>query len=115
MRARCQVGDGERLVGMITDHDIAIRAAAQGKSPDTPIREVTSEEGLYCFDDHEFEEVARNVTDIKVRWLRVLNRDTRLIGIVSLGDLSRKEDPPVTAKAVSNISKPGGPHSTAME
>ncbi len=109
------VGDGDRLVGMITDRDIAIRAVAQGKPPDTPIREVMTEEVLYCFDDQEMEDVARNMADIKVRRLPVLNRDKRLVGIVSLGNLSQREDPQVTAKAVSNISKPGGRHSQATQ
>lgn len=109
------VGENDRLIGMITDRDIAIRAVAEGKSPDTPVREVMSEEVLYCFDDQELEDVARNMADIKVRRLPVLNRDKHLVGIVSLGDLSKKEDPAVTAKAVSNITKPGGRHSTAMQ
>jgi CBS domain-containing protein len=108
------VRDGDRLVGMITDRDIAIRAVAEGKSPDTPVSEAMSREVLYCFDDQELEDVARNMADIKVRRLPVLNRDKRLIGIVSLGDLSRKEAPEVTAKAVSSISKPGGKHSQAV-
>jgi CBS domain-containing protein len=107
------VGQDNRLVGMITDRDIAIRAVAQGKSPDTKIREVMSSEVLYCFDDQELEDVARNMADIKVRRLPVLNRSKHLVGIVSLGDLSKKEEPAVTAKAVSNITKPGGKHSTA--
>lgn len=109
------VGENDRLIGMITDRDIAIRAVAEGKSPDTRVREVMSEEVLYCFDDQELEDVARNMADIKVRRLPVLNRDKHLVGIVSLGDLSKKEDPAVTAKAVSNITKPGGRHSTAMQ
>ena len=108
------VRDGDRLCGMITDRDIAIRAVAEGKSPDTPIEQVMSREVLYCFDDQELEDVARNMADIKVRRLPVLNRDKRLVGIISLGDLSRKEDPAVTAKAVSSISKPGGKHSQVM-
>jgi len=107
------IGEDDRLVGMITDRDIAIRAVAQGKSPDTQIREVMSSEVLYCFDDQELENVARNMADIKVRRLPVLNRSKHLVGIVSLGDLSRKEDAQVTAKAVSNISKPGGKHTQA--
>ena len=102
-------------VGVITDRDIAIRAVAEGKSPDTPVREIMSQELLYCFDDQELEEVARNMADIKVRRLPVLNRDKRLVGIVSLGDLSQKEQPEVTAKVVSNISKPGGKHSQAVQ
>ena len=105
------VGEDNRLVGMITDRDIAIRAVAEGKSPDTPVSEIMSKEVLYCFEDQELEEVARNMADIKVRRLPVLNRDKRLVGIVSLGDLSQKEQPEVTAKAVTNISKPGGKHS----
>ena len=109
------VGQDNRLVGMITDRDIAIRAVAEGKSPDTPVREVMSQEVLYCFDDQELEEVARNMADIKVRRLPVLNRSKHLVGIVSLGDLSRKQQPEMTAKAVSNISKPGGRHSQAVQ
>ncbi len=107
------IGQDDRLVGMITDRDIAIRAVAQGKSPDTLIREVMSSEVLYCFDDQELEDVARNMADIKVRRLPVLNRNKHLVGIVSLADLSRKQEPAVTAKAVSNITKPGGKHSQA--
>ncbi len=108
------VRQDDRLVGMITDRDIAVRAVAQGKSPDTPIGEIMSREVLYCFDDQELEDVARNMGDVKVRRLPVLNRDKRLVGIVSLGDLSRKEEPAVTAKAVSAISKPRGRHSQAL-
>jgi CBS domain-containing protein len=84
------VADDNRLVGMITDRDIAIRAVAEGKSPDTPVSEVMSKEVLYCFDDQELEEVSRNMADVKVRRLPVLNRDKKLVGIVSLGDLSQK-------------------------
>jgi CBS domain-containing protein len=109
------VGQDNRLVGMITDRDIAIRAVAEGKSPDTPVREVMSQEVLYCFDDQELEDVARNMADIKVRRLPVLNRSKHLVGIVSLGDLSRKQQPEMTAKVVSNISKPGGRHSQAVQ
>ena len=109
------VADDNRLVGMITDRDIAIRAVAEGKSPDTPVSEVMSKEVLYCFDDQELEEVSRNMADVKVRRLPVLNRDKKLVGIVSLGDLSQKEQPEATAKAVTNISKPGGKHSQAVQ
>ena len=109
------VGEDNRLVGMITDRDIVIRAVAEGRSADTSVREVMSQEVLYCFDDQELEEVARNMADIKVRRLPVLNRSKHLVGIVSLCDLSQKEQPEVTAKAVSNISKPGGRHSQATQ
>ena len=108
------VGQDDRLVGMITDRDIAVRAVAEGKSPDTPIREIMSREVLYCFDDQELKDIARNMGEMKVRRLLVLNRDKRLVGIVSLGDLAQKEEPSLTASAVTNISKHGGRHSQAM-
>jgi CBS domain-containing protein len=104
------VGDNDRLVGMITDRDIAIRAIAAGKGPDTPVREVMSQDVKYCFEDEDLEHVARNMGDIQVRRLPVVNREKRLVGIVSLGDLAVKEKK-AAAKAVSGVSKPGGQHS----
>jgi CBS domain-containing protein len=107
------VQQDDRLVGMITDRDIAVRAIAEGKSPDTPVRDVMSEEVLYCFDDQEVKEIARNMGDVKVRRLPVVNRDKRLVGIISLSDLPLNEEPSLTASAVTKISKHGGRHSQA--
>src|SRR3954451_7734516 len=82
------VGDNDRLVGMITDRDIAIRAVEQGKGPDTPVREVmSSEKGLYCYDDEEVDHVAKNMSQHQVRRLPVVNREKRLVGIISFGDV----------------------------
>jgi len=103
------VGENDRLIGMITDRDIAIRAVAAGKGPDTPVRDVMSAEVKYCYDDEDLEHVAKNMGDIQVRRLPVLDRDKRLVGIVSLGDLAVKERK-AAAKAVSGVSKPGGLH-----
>lgn len=106
------VGENDRLVGMITDRDIAIRAVAQGKGPDTPVREVMStEKVLYCFDDEDLEHVAENMGEEQVRRLPVVNREKRLVGIVSLGDIALKEDKKTTGKTVRDVSKPGGQHS----
>ena len=66
------VGEGDRLVGMITDRDIAIRAVAQGRGPDTPVRDVMSPAVCYCFEDQEIDEVAANMADVKLRRLPVL-------------------------------------------
>lgn len=104
------VSDNDRLVGMITDRDIAIRAIAAGKGPDTPVREVMSQEVKYCFDDEELEDVARNMGDIRVRRLPVVNREKRLVGILSLGDVALTEEE-AAGEAVSGVSQPGGPHS----
>ncbi len=68
------VGDNDRLVGMITDRDIAVRAIALGKGPDTKVRDVMSEEVKYCFEEDDVDEVAQNMADIKVRRLPVLNK-----------------------------------------
>lgn len=104
------VSDNDRLVGMITDRDIAVRAVAAGKGPDTPVREVMSAEVKYCFDDEDLDHVAKNMADIRVRRLPVVNRDKRLVGILSLGDLALKEEQ-AAETAVAGVSKRGGPHS----
>ena len=104
------VGENDRLVGMITDRDIVIRAVAQGKSADTKVANVMSKEVLYCFDTDEIDEVARNMGKARVRRLPVVNRDKRLVGIVSLGDLARNDDATNIGQTVTRVSTPGGKH-----
>jgi CBS domain-containing protein len=99
---------------MITDRDIAVRAVAQHKSPDTPVREAMSNEVKYCFEDQHVEQVAKNMSDLRVRRLPVLNREKRLVGILSLGNLATTELR-AAAQAVSGVSRPGGPHSQTGE
>ena len=82
------VQENDRLVGMITDRDIAVRAVAEGRSPDTKVREVMSNEIKYCFEDQSVEEVTRNMGEQRLRRLPVLSRDKRLVGILALGDLA---------------------------
>ncbi|HEX5688207.1 MAG TPA: CBS domain-containing protein [Ideonella sp.] len=105
------VGQGDRLVGMITDRDMAVRALAQGQGPDTKVSEVMSREVLYCFDDDDLNSVANNMSDIRVRRLPVVDRDKRLVGIVSIGDVAAREGARQVGKAIAGISAPGGPHS----
>jgi len=104
------VGENDRLVGMITDRDIALRAVALGKGPDTPVREVMSKEVKYCYEDDDLEHVAHNMGDIQVRRLPVVNRDKRLVGIVSLGDVAQNEDTETTGEATAGVSQRGGQH-----
>jgi CBS domain-containing protein len=104
------VGENDRLIGMITDRDIAIRAVAQGKGPDTPVREVMSKDIKFCYDDEDLEHVAKNMGDIQVRRLPVVNREKRLVGIVSLGDIAQNEDHSTTGEAAAGVSQPGGQH-----
>jgi len=105
------VSENDRLVGMITDRDIAVRGVADGKGPDAKIRDVMSAEVRYCFEDEDVDDVLRNMGDIKVRRLPVLNRDKRLVGIVSLSDLATGGEKPRAGEALHQIAEPGGPHS----
>lgn len=106
------VGDNDRLVGMITDRDIAIKGIAQGKGPAAKIREVMTPDVKYCFEDQDLDEVMHNMADIQVRRLPVLNHDKRLVGIISLGDIAvmQRGKTGGTAHALSGISRPGGQH-----
>jgi CBS domain-containing protein len=110
------VGENDRLIGMITDRDIAVRAVAQGKGPDTPVREIMSEHVEYCFDDEDLDRVAQGMAEVRVRRLPVVNRDKRLVGILSLGDVARRgHQREVVAATVAEVSTPGGPHRQAAE
>ncbi len=108
------VADNERLVGVITDRDIAIRGVAENLSPETPVREVMSKEVLYCFDDEPIEDVAQNMGEQQIRRLPVVDRQKRLVGIISIGDLSHAAKPDTTGEALSQISEPGGDHSQSI-
>ena len=107
------VGEDDRIVGMITDRDIAVRAVAEGKGPETHIGEVMSREVLYCYDDERLDDVARQMRELQIRRMPVLNRDKRLVGIVSIGDLSLTDQDggARAANALSGVSLPGGQHS----
>jgi CBS domain-containing protein len=105
------VREGDRLIGMITDRDIAVRAVAQGRGPDTPVREVMTDEVKYCYEDDDTNDVARNMADIQVRRLPVLTREKRLAGIISLGDMALSDEAGKAGEAVAGISQPGGQHS----
>ncbi len=105
------IGDNDRLIGMITDRDIAIRAVGLGKDAETPIQEVMTREIKYCFEDEDLEHVAQNMGDIQVRRLPVLNRDKRLVGIVALGDIaSGVGAKKLVGDTLGAISRQGGQH-----
>ncbi|TGQ33910.1 MULTISPECIES: CBS domain-containing protein [unclassified Mesorhizobium] len=105
------VAENNQLVGMITDRDIAVRGVAEGRGPDTKIRDVMSAEVKYCFDDQEVNDVLQNMGDLKLRRMPVMNRDRRLVGIVSLGDLAANGEAAWAGEALGGISRPGGEHS----
>ena len=104
------VTDNERLVGMISDRDIAIRGIAMGRGPDSRVGDVMTAEVKYCYDDQELDEVTANMGDIQVRRLPVLDRDKRLVGIIALGDIAQAQAGNGTGEALSQISRRGGQH-----
>ena len=104
------VGENDRIVGMISDRDIALRAVAKGLGPDTPVRDImTTEKVLYCFEDDDVDDVAKNMGEVKVRRLPVMDRDKRLVGIISIGDVSKQETR-AAGKSMEKITGKGGPH-----
>jgi CBS domain-containing protein len=106
------VEDNDRMVGMITDRDIAVRAIAEGRGPDALVRDVMSTEVKYCFDDQSIDEITQNMADLRLRRLPVVDRHKRLVGILSLGDLAVEEKVQDEAgEALCGISRPGGQHS----
>lgn len=104
------VTDNERLVGMISDRDIAIRGVALGRGPDSRVGDVMTAEVKYCYDDQEIDEIAANMGDLQVRRLPVLDREKKLIGIIALGDIARAQAGNGTGEVLSRISRQGGQH-----
>jgi CBS domain-containing protein len=104
------VSDNDRLVGMITDRDIAIRGISNGLGPDAPVRDVMSGEVRYCFEDDDVDDLAQNMADEQIRRLPVLNDRKRLVGIISLGDLAVSQDGHAGEMALSGICQTGGHH-----
>lgn len=105
------VCEGDRLVGMITDRDITVRAVAEGEPPTViRVRDIMTPEVLYCFDDQLVEDAARVMEDSQVRRLVVINRDKRLVGIVSLGDLAiQTRDEQLAGNTLEAVSEPTRP------
>jgi CBS domain-containing protein len=104
------VQDNDRLVGMLTDRDIAIRCVAEGRDyRQLHVGEVMTEKVLYCFEDQELDEVARNLGDNQIRRLPVLNRQKRLVGILALSDLTQAHNmrPETLEHTMHKISQPG--------
>ena len=104
------VTEGERLVGMITDRDIAVRGVALGYGPDTPVSELMSNGVVVARNSDSIEDAARKMGEAQVRRLPVLDESDRLVGIVSLGDLARETDSDSAEQALEGVSAPGDQH-----
>ena len=104
------VCEGDRVIGIITDRDIAVRGVAEGRGPDTPVSELMSDGVICAREDDEIDMVARRMSDEQIRRLPVLDADDRLCGIVSLGDLARETTTPAAEQALEGVSAPCGQH-----
>lgn len=100
------VGESDRLIGVVTDRDIVVRAVAEEQSAgNTTVREVMSKGVCYCFEDQDTEDAAEVMAKHQVRRLPVLNRDKRLVGVVALADLGRSAEG-AAQNALKGISEP---------
>ncbi len=93
------VCEGDRVIGMITDRDIAVRGIAEGRGPDTPVSELMSDGIICAHEDDDVQAVATRMSEEQVRRLPVIDSEERLVGIVSLGDLARETR--------SDVAEPG--------
>ncbi len=108
------VGDDDRLVGMLSDRDIAVRAIAAGKGPEAHVSDVMTTDVKYCFEDEDADQVAHNMGEQQIRRIPVVGRDKRLVGIVSLCDLVNgrgDSSDALVGQTLGAIARPGGLHS----
>jgi CBS domain-containing protein len=107
------VGEGDRLIGMVTDRDIAVRAVAEGKGAATQVEQVMTLDVKYCYEDEDTGHITRNMAEQQLRRLPVLSRDKRLVGILSLADIAQFEaGVREVGNAYRGIAQPGGAHNT---
>jgi CBS domain-containing protein len=104
------VCDGRRLLGMITDRDIVVRGLARGLGPDASVTQAMTEGVEYCFEDDDITEVADKMAASQIRRIAVVDRDKKLVGIVSLGDVARETRPATSGDVLEEVSQPGGQH-----
>ena len=104
------VTEGDKVIGMITDRDIAVRGVAEGRGPDTPVRDLMTDHIICARADDNVDEVARRMSQEQVRRLPVLDAEDRLCGIISLGDLAREAVGEQAHQALDGVSQPGGQH-----
>ena len=107
------VGEDDRLVGTITDRDIVARAVAEGRDGQARVRDAMTRTVKYCFEDDSIDDVVQNMSYIQVRRLPVVNRNKRLVGIVSLADAAMKYDPAAVGAAMCGVVEPGGSHASS--
>ncbi|MDO9438114.1 CBS domain-containing protein [Hydrogenophaga sp.] len=104
------VCDGSRIVGMVTDRDIVLRVVAQDLAPkSTPLQNVMSTQVEWVFEDESLDNVTARMQQLQIRRLPVMDRENRLVGMLSLGDLASKGSPDQAGAALADISEPSRP------
>lgn len=99
------IAQDDRIVGIVTDRDIALRGVGQGLEADAAVAEVMSTQIKYCYEDEQIEHVAWNMSDLKVKRLPVLDRSKRLVGILSLGDLAQADSVAATQRLLRGVTR----------
>lgn len=105
------VGDADKLIGMITDRDIAIRVVAEGRGGDTPVSEAMTADLVAAREDDSVEDAADQMADAQVRRLPVVGGDGQLVGIISLADIARVGES-AAEEALESITEVGGEHNS---
>jgi CBS domain-containing protein len=106
------VCDNDRVTGIVTDRDIVLRGTANGVDPNsTPVSSVMSQTVVSIFADQPVEEAVRVMEDRQIRRLPVLGRNSRLVGILSLGDIAISSNPAFSGMALRDVSEPRDPTS----
>jgi CBS domain-containing protein len=100
------VGENDKLIGMITDRDIVLRAVAEGRNSDTRVREIMTDNIKYCYEDEDISRVAQNMADLQIRRLPVVNRDKRLVGIVALSNVAQCGDKKAANEMLRGVATP---------
>ena len=104
------VCEDDKVIGMITDRDIAVRGIAEGHGPDCSVRDLMSKDVVCARDTDDVQAVAQQMSNAQVRRLPVVDADDRLVGMVSLGDLSRESQESAATMALEGVTAPGGQH-----
>lgn len=108
------VGENDRLIGIITDHDIAVRAVGTGRSADAKVRDVMSDEVKYCYADDEVDAILDNMAKQQLRRLPVVDDDKRLVGVISITDLAANGEAKQSGEALGEIARPSMMHSQSI-
>ncbi|MDO9416367.1 CBS domain-containing protein [Pararhizobium sp.] len=108
------VSENGALIGAVTDRDIVVRAVAEGTEHTASVRSIMSSDVKYCFEDDAVDDVIRSMGDAQVRRLPVVDRERRLIGVVSLADAAR-QNPLAAGTGLQGVVEPGGARSQTSE